>query len=216
MTNFPFAPEELRECWNQNRGEMLEWTSLDVLGRRKAAEARLAEIPDLGRWARAIQRAAQSDFCTGRIIEGDREPFIAGPDWILKPGTLVLIEEGQFDSRRVTPPEDAERSPADLSHFDLEKDQRLLTADEIRRLRICGLAVRAWERERREWYGRKRSSRGETVGEDPRRELVRWAFGETQHVPGLVVNYGPPLDTGIRELERLMAQHGCSWQDSRQ
>lgn len=211
------TPEELQVCWNQNRGEMLEWRSLEVLGRRKLALLRLSETPDLRRWAVAIRRAAASDFCTGKVLkDGDGEPFIAGPDWLLKPETLVLIEEGKFDTRVDLPLPDAQRSPADLSHFNLEKDIRKLTEEEVRRARICGLAVKAWERERREWYGQKRNKRGERIGDDPRETLTNWISGETQTVPGLVVNYGPPLNTPIETLEEWMYLRHMPWRGEKE
>lgn len=205
------TPDELKTCWNLNRGEMLECVSLEVAGRRKNAEARLAETPDLQRWLKAIVRSANSDFCTGKVNGGEGEPFIASFDWLIKPETLVFIEEGRFDSRIPHPPEDAMRSPKDLSYFDLEKDMRQLSAEEIRKLRIAGLAMKAWERERREWYGQKRSKSGERVGGDPMDVLVAWAFGKTQEVPGLVRNYGPPLDTPIKQLEEWMYLFEMPW-----
>src|SRR5438876_5197601 len=139
------TPEELKVAWNENRGRMLTWTSLDVNGRRELAKKRLAEVQDLSRWVFGIRRAANSDFLTGKIFSDAQEPFVAGPDWLLKPGTLTLIEEGQFDNRRVEPPESA--SPADLSYFDAPIDRTKLTPEEIKECQRRGEELKKLERQ---------------------------------------------------------------------
>jgi hypothetical protein len=205
------TPDELKACWNANRGEMLEWVSLDVLDRRRHATDRLREYPDLQRWAAAITRAANSPFCTGKIENGDgKEPFIAGPDWLLKPGTLILIEEGQFDARRHDPLPDSERSPADLSYFDVEREMFRLEPEQRRRARVCGLAMRSWERERKQWYGAAKDVHENILGTDPLDALDKWALSGGEPPP-LVRNYGPPADTPMKTLEEWMYLPYDAW-----
>lgn len=102
------TPEELQACWNENRGNLLEWLSLKINNRRRLAEDRLRETPDLPRWRAAIIRASRSAFCTGGIPDKEGRVFVAGPDWILKPETLTLLEEGTFDNRVLVAPSPAE------------------------------------------------------------------------------------------------------------
>ena len=91
------APPELLRIWNENRGGMLPARVIEG-PRAESARARLKEQPDLTVWTGAIRRAAVSPFCTGA---GPRS-WIAGIDWLLRPGTLGKILEGTFDA----PPED--------------------------------------------------------------------------------------------------------------
>ena len=105
------TPEELMAAWNSNRGEMLGCAGLDIKNRRSLAEQRLQQQPDLHRWTLAIRRASESAFCTGHLETPGQPTFIANFDWLLKPETLQLIEEGQFDHRgfkEVVPPEPGE------------------------------------------------------------------------------------------------------------
>lgn len=116
-----YTPDDLKNAWNANRGEMLACESLDVKGRRDLAKQALQRIPDLARWVAAIKRAAESDFCTGKVEGQDgRSPFLASFDWLLRWETIVLIEEGQFDHRGPKPviPPDSPSPQKDSSYWD--------------------------------------------------------------------------------------------------
>jgi uncharacterized protein YdaU (DUF1376 family) len=63
--------------------------------RRASLTARLREA-GLGGWERAIHRAEQSPFLTGR--SGDK-PFALSLDWMLKPANFTKIVEGNYDDR---------------------------------------------------------------------------------------------------------------------
>lgn len=134
------TPKDLQNAWNVNRGEMLACGSLDIKNRFQLSLARLQEVQDLFRWVKAIKRAADSEFCTGRISPDGRLPFVGSFDWLIRPDTLVLIEEGQFDDRgakEVIPPDS--QAPADLSYFNDPKPSFSLTDKEIMDAQIIGI-----------------------------------------------------------------------------
>src|ERR1700682_5496896 len=134
-------------CWNANRGEMLMCSTLDVKNRRALAQRRVDEVPSLSRWATAITRAAKSPILTGQLID-EKPPFSADFDWLLKPESLVMIEEGKFDDRRpreITPPDTP--SPKDISYWDTPKLDFRMTPTQILRCQIEGRLQRKIERE---------------------------------------------------------------------
>lgn len=63
--------------------------------RRASLTARVREV-GLDGWERAIRRAEQSPFLTGRT--GDK-PFALAIDWMLKPANFTKIIEGNYDDR---------------------------------------------------------------------------------------------------------------------
>lgn len=63
--------------------------------RRASLMARIREV-GLDGWERAINRAEQSPFLTGRT--GDK-PFSLAIDWMLKPANFTKIVEGNYDDR---------------------------------------------------------------------------------------------------------------------
>jgi uncharacterized protein YdaU (DUF1376 family) len=63
--------------------------------RRASLIARVREV-GLDGWERAIQRAEQSPFLTGRAGE---KPFALALDWMLKPANFTKIVEGNYDDR---------------------------------------------------------------------------------------------------------------------
>jgi len=63
--------------------------------RRASLMARIREV-GLDGWERAIHRAEQSPFLTGRIGE---KPFALALDWMLKPANFTKIVEGNYDDR---------------------------------------------------------------------------------------------------------------------
>lgn len=132
------SPVDLVNAWNVNRGEMLPCNTLHVKNRLRLALDRILEVDDLPRWVRAIQRAAKSGFCTGHTYGDSEPPFVASFDWLLKPETLTLIEEGRFDNREVVPPEAGEVSRKDLSYWGQPKTRFAFTPDQIRRCQIEG------------------------------------------------------------------------------
>lgn len=88
------APVDLLRVWNSSRAGLPEAKGLSD-GRKRHAKARLAEVPDLARWGRAIQRLARSSFATGTNDRGWR----ADLDFLLQPDALTKIEEGKYDNR---------------------------------------------------------------------------------------------------------------------
>lgn len=62
--------------------------------RKTSLKARISKI-GLDGWERAINRAEQSSFLTGR----SGRPFGLGIDWLLKPANLTKVMEGNYDDR---------------------------------------------------------------------------------------------------------------------
>jgi hypothetical protein len=89
--------------------------------RRASLIARLREV-GLDGWERAINRAEQSPFLTGR--SGDK-PFALAIDWMLKPANFTKIIEGNYDDRtryatagRSSGPGNASRNGSRTEAFD--------------------------------------------------------------------------------------------------
>jgi len=101
------TPEDLRRLWNQNKApEQPDWTRT---GTKRAAtcRARLGERPLYGApdsWEAVIQRAARSSFLRGVVAGRDGRPFVAGPDWLLRPDSADKTLEGLYDDRSTGPP----------------------------------------------------------------------------------------------------------------
>jgi len=88
------TPAMLLETWNANRGPLPAVKALSAK-RIQAAKSRLHDIPDIERWIAAVKRIAASSFCRG---EG-KTAWVANFDWLLRPDTLLKIEEGRYDDR---------------------------------------------------------------------------------------------------------------------
>jgi len=148
------TPEDLRNTWNSLRGEMLRCDTLDVKNRRDSARLRLSEIPELRRWAEAIQRASRSPYTTGQLPMGGHT-FWGNIDWLLKKETIVLIEEGTFDDRNpkeVVPPENP--APADLSYWDQPKPEPFkMSPEQLARSNEMAQRNRWIERKTNRWHG---------------------------------------------------------------
>jgi hypothetical protein len=136
--------EDLKNAWNVNRGELPTCLSLEVRNRKALATARVVAVDDLPRWVKAIKKAAESPFTTGRVpTTAQPFGFIANFDWLIKPDTLILIEEGQFDSLEVVPPDTP--SPKDLSYWDGPKFDFRMTKSQILRCQVEGRLQRKIE-----------------------------------------------------------------------
>lgn len=110
----PPAPVDLLRVWNSNRAGLPEAKSLTD-ARKRHAKARLAEVPDLTRWAQAVQRLARSSFATGTNDRGWRADF----DFLLQPDARTKIEEGKYDNRgpEAPPTEKQKVSPAEVAEW---------------------------------------------------------------------------------------------------
>lgn len=88
------SPADLLATWNANRGPLPAAEELNDERKRKA-NARLRDCPDLERWATGIRRAAASSFCQGDNDRGWRATF----DFFLKPSTLTKALEGAYEGK---------------------------------------------------------------------------------------------------------------------
>jgi len=69
--------------------------------RRRLIRARWREHPDMDFWVNFFKRVEASDFLCGRVPpRGDRPPFIADFEWIIRPNNSVKILEGRYDNRK--------------------------------------------------------------------------------------------------------------------
>jgi len=151
------TPEDLKNTWNVLRGDMDPCHSLDIKNRRALAELRLAEYPDLKRWANAIKKASESPFTTGKVSFSNGHFLMGNFDWLIRPDTLVLIEEGTYDSRdhspkEVVPPENP--APADLSYWDQPKPEPFkMSPEQLARSNEMAQRNRWIERKTNKWHG---------------------------------------------------------------
>jgi len=111
------TPAMLLDTWNANRGPLPAVKSLSPK-RVKVAKSRLHEVPDLDRWVAAVKRIAGSSFCRG---EG-KTAWVANFDWLLRPDTLLKIEEGRYDDRG--------KATSSASESEAEKDAKTRRAQE--------------------------------------------------------------------------------------
>ena len=77
------------QAWNDKRQGLLR-------ARCKESQERMA--PEW--WDRFFRRVEDSDFLTGRTGgSGDRAPFLADLEWLLRPTNFVKVLEGRYDNR---------------------------------------------------------------------------------------------------------------------
>lgn len=86
-------PEALLDLWNTTVRRLPKAQKLTE-PRRRQAQARLHEEPDLEVWRVSFVRLDASDFASGQA-GGWRADF----DFVLRPGTLTKIQEGKYDNR---------------------------------------------------------------------------------------------------------------------
>jgi len=83
--------------------------------RRRLIKARWREYPDLTFWEAFFKRVEESNFLTGRVDPvGDRPPFVANFDWLLKSSGFVKILEGYYDNRKTRKELEEEREIEEL------------------------------------------------------------------------------------------------------
>lgn len=68
--------------------------------RRRYIRSRWKEHPDLAFWESFFNRVEQSDFLTGRADYGNRKPFIADLEWLVRPNNFAKVLEGRYDNRK--------------------------------------------------------------------------------------------------------------------
>jgi hypothetical protein len=147
-----FTPKDLMNCWNGNRGDMRICLGLDVGKRQVAAVEALKREPDLRVWAAAIKRASASLFLTGMVPGANGVTFIGHFDWLLRPDTLTLIQEGQFDG-----PKEHEapmpKAPEVTEYWNRPKPSVSFSDEEFLRCQIQGRLVLVREREKKRKTG---------------------------------------------------------------
>ena len=93
------TPSMLAHLWNKHCGTLPKVSKPDALTgtRITHAKARLEEVPDLSRWEIAIKAMSMSGFCTGKqSYTGPHSGWVANFDFLVRPNTLIKIEEGSF------------------------------------------------------------------------------------------------------------------------
>jgi len=92
----PPRAELLQELWNETAAPALpRWMDMKPDSpRRRAADRALKRQPELDVWKAAVMLINRSHFCLGRLGRG----WKASADWLLKPGVLEKIHEGQYEN----------------------------------------------------------------------------------------------------------------------
>jgi len=91
-----FAPERLREIWNQNRGILSECIKLTP-SRLAAARKRIEENGDPEYWADIVRTIASDPFFQGRNERKWRATF----DYLLRPDTHIRIAERRLSNPKL-------------------------------------------------------------------------------------------------------------------
>lgn len=100
----------LAELWNEHCGSLAKVKSCSDQRKAKCG-ARIKEHT-AEEWVQVIKRIAASDFCNGRVGNGDRR-WVADFDFLIKPDTFERASEGRYDNREQNKPTDVHRAWAD-------------------------------------------------------------------------------------------------------
>lgn len=91
-------PADLQAAWNELKApEQPAWEEMPE-GRKASAKARLTERP-LEEWRVVIARIAKSSFARGLVSGRDGHPWVADPEFLLRPGSATKVLEGKYDDR---------------------------------------------------------------------------------------------------------------------
>jgi hypothetical protein len=91
----PEGADEITAIWNKHKGERLTQALPARGNRRRLANGRWKEHPNVDFWRNAVERVAASNFCCGESESKWRANF----DWLIRPGTVENIYEGKYDNR---------------------------------------------------------------------------------------------------------------------
>lgn len=95
----PSFSDSVREAVDVYNAEALRvgWPEAQKItdARRSAVRARLADVGGIEGWRFAMERAANSDFLTGKTTK----PFSATFDWLTKQSNFTKLMEGNYDNR---------------------------------------------------------------------------------------------------------------------
>jgi hypothetical protein len=92
------GPADLLRVWNENRGTLPEAKALTA-SRRKSAQSRLREQPELEYWVGVVKSIAASSFCKGE----NQRSWKASIDFLLRPDTHVKVTEGAYSKTNQNP-----------------------------------------------------------------------------------------------------------------
>jgi hypothetical protein len=84
---------EVLQAWNAIQG--VTHARQMTANRQTALRNRLSDSAWVQSWREALDRIAESDFCTGKSDSGWR----ADIDWFLRPDTVTKVMEGKYDNR---------------------------------------------------------------------------------------------------------------------
>jgi len=88
--------DDFVKVWNDHCGDLPKVIKLGS-SRASHAKARLKENPSLDYWIDIIKRAAASDFCNGRNVNGTWKFDF---DFLIKPDTQFKVLEGKYDNKQ--------------------------------------------------------------------------------------------------------------------
>lgn len=121
----PSAPsaESLQAVWNEGCGILPKWVAISP-ERRRVANLRLAELPDLDAWRKVVSAIVRSRFCNGQNERGWR----ADANYLLREKTWPDALDGLLDDRdlhRRVSPEQRRQLTRHANAVDLKKDTRV-------------------------------------------------------------------------------------------
>jgi hypothetical protein len=129
------SPEDVRNAWNVNRGDLPACSTLDVAGRLNRTQI-LCERHTLVEIVRAIKTIAASHFCNGRVPS--KPDFRASYGWFVTDGTIEQALEGVFDNLEVVAPEVGQTASRDLSYWNGPKPEFTISDEEFLKAQIRG------------------------------------------------------------------------------
>lgn len=89
------------DLWNEHSQELPKANALSDK-RKKAADSRWSEKPDLKYWQQVIQKIAASSFCNGGNDRGWKADF----DFLVRPDTHLKAMEGKYDNKQSNKPKE--------------------------------------------------------------------------------------------------------------